>query len=160
MTPTGAGDRSGGRASMGPSPTKRLVFGSDLNDSANILRMVMEDVEAHGFGEDAVFAIRLSLDEALSNAIRHGNNGNPEKQVVVEYGFTEQAFSVSITDEGSGFSPDELPDPTQKENLERPCGRGVMLMKAYMSHVSFNKQGNRVTLVKKRNCPLPVRTKR
>lgn len=144
---------------MGPSPTKRMVFPSNLNESAKALQCVLEDVRTHGFANDAAFAIRLALDEALSNAIRHGNHGDPDKHVTIEYRFTDQAFLASVADEGIGFTPDAIPDPTKQENLERPCGRGVMLMKAYMSEVSFNARGNRVTLVKKRDCPLPIRSK-
>jgi len=144
---------------MAPSPTKRLVFASDLDESAAVLQNILKDVRANGFDEDAVFAIRLALDEALSNAVRHGNKGDNQKQVVVEYMMGDEAFMVTVADEGHGFVPDQIPDPTRQENIERPCGRGVMLMKTYMSHVSFNKRGNQVTLVKKRNCKLPVRTK-
>ena len=145
---------------MALSPTKRLVFASDLNESAAVLQDILRDIRANGFDEDAIFAIRLALDEALSNAVRHGNCGDIHKQVVVEYTMGNEAFKVTVADEGHGFVPDQIPDPTRQENLERPCGRGVMLMKTYMSHVSFNKLGNQVTLVKKRNCKLPVRTQR
>ena len=142
---------------MAPSPTKRLVLASDLDESAAVLQNILRDVRANGFEENAVFAIRLALDEALSNAVRHGNGGDKQKQVIVEYTMGDEAFKVTVADEGRGFVPDQIPDPTRQENLERPCGRGVMLMKTYMSHVSFNKQGNQVTLIKKRNCKLPVR---
>lgn len=145
---------------MGLSPTKRLVFPSKASEVPGVLQTILSDVQAGGFGPDAVFAIRLALDEALSNAVRHGNCGDPEKQVAVEYAVTSEAFKASVTDEGCGFKPDHLPDPTRHENIERPCGRGVMLMKAYMSQVTYNDQGNCVTLVKNRNCPLPIRAKR
>lgn len=145
---------------MDSCPTKRLEFVSDLKELPAVLQSVLQDIPANGFDEDAVFAIRLALDEALSNAIRHGNSGDSQKRVVVEYGMKDDAFQVSVTDEGHGFIPDKVPDPTLAENLERPCGRGVMLMKAYMSHVCFNERGNRVTLIKNRDCTLPVRTKR
>ena len=155
MTPVGSASDSCVGVSMGRSSVKRLVFPSDLGESAKALQAVLADVRANGFSEIAFFAIRLALDEALSNAVRHGNGGDPAKHVTIEYNISDRAFEASVTDEGLGFAPNQIPDPTQQENLDRPCGRGVMLMKAYMSRVSFNKQGNQVTLIKNRDCVLP-----
>ena len=135
----------------------KVVFPSQLSEPPKVLEEILDQVKAAGFGQDAIFAIRLSLDEAMSNAIRHGNDSDPDKNVVVEYDITDDEFRASVTDEGCGFSPDQVPDPTLVENIKRPFGRGVMLMKAYMSEVIFNERGNRVTLVKRRNCPLPTR---
>ena len=139
------------------SLTKRIVFPSKPCEVYRVLHVILAEIRESGFKEDVIFAIRLALDEALSNAVRHGNCGDPTKQVTVEYSINEQGFKASVTDEGCGFQPDELPDPTLKENIERPCGRGVMLMKAYMSGVTYNKNGNSVTLTKHRNCRLPNR---
>ncbi len=144
---------------MGLSPSKRLVFPNKPGEIPKVMRTILADIEAGGFSSDVAFAIRLSLDEALSNAVRHGNCGDPTKRVIVDYTITDEAFQVSVTDEGCGFVPEQVPDPTDQKNLERPCGRGVMLMKAYMSHVSYNEQGNCVTLIKNRDCPLPARAK-
>jgi len=133
----------------------RLVFPSQLGQVPAVQKQIVEAAEAHGFADDAVFAIRLALDEALTNAVRHGNASDPTKNVTVVYEVNAEQITIAIEDEGPGFDPGGLPDPTAIENLCRPHGRGVMLMKAYMSDVSFNKQGNRVTLVKKRGCVLP-----
>jgi len=138
---------------------KQVVFSSRLCEARSALQAILADVELYAYNEDAVFAIRLGLDEAINNAVRHGNGGDPDKKVTVEYFITDEAFEITITDEGGGFVPSELLDPTAEENLERPCGRGVMLMKAYMSQVAFNERGNRVTMIKYRNCPLPMRPK-
>ncbi len=58
---------------------------------------------------------------------------------------------IEIEDEGTGFTPEEVPDPTSIENLEKPCGRGIMLMRAFMSRIEYNDQGNRVILEKVRD---------
>jgi len=142
---------------MGRLPAKRLVFPNKLAEVPKVMQAVLADVAAAGFSDQAAFAIRLAMDEAISNAVRHGNKGDPGKHVIVDYTITDEAFEASVTDEGWGFVPEKVPDPTDQTNLERPCGRGVMLMKAYMSHVSYNDRGNCVTLVKNRNCPLPIR---
>lgn len=133
----------------------RLSFPSKLSEVPAVQNQIVHAAEASGFEPDTVFAIRLALDEALTNAVRHGNNSDPDKQVNVEYQVGPKDIVISIEDEGPGFSPEDLPDPTAEENICRPHGRGVMLMRAYMSDVAFNKSGNRVTLTKCRNCCLP-----
>jgi serine/threonine-protein kinase RsbW len=134
---------------------KKIVFPSNLARGVDVVEQVLAEIESAGFTTTALFAVRLALDEALANAIRHGNQSDESKNVVVEYNVDGEAFNVSICDEGPGFNPDAIPDPTLDENLERPCGRGVMLMRAYMSEVSFNESGNCVHMVKRKDCPLP-----
>ncbi len=70
------------------------------------------------------------------------------KEVRISYRLLPGRFDVSIADEGSGFDPDDVPDPTAAENLERPCGRGLMLMRHYMSEVTFLGCGNCVRMSK------------
>ena len=134
------------------------TFASDLGRIAAVVQPILDATKAHDFPEDAQFAIRLALDEALSNAVRHGNCGDPTKHVQVTWSVDDTAATITIGDEGCGFIPDRVPDPTLDENIEKPCGRGVMLMQAYMTEVHFNKQGNSVTLVKRRDCTLPKRS--
>jgi serine/threonine-protein kinase RsbW len=134
---------------------KKIVFPSNLARGVDVVEQVLAEIESAGFADMALFAVRLALDEALANAIRHGNNSDESKNVTVSYEIDDEAFEVSICDEGPGFDPDSVPDPTLDENLERPCGRGVMLMRAYMTEVSFNESGNCVHMIKRKDCPLP-----
>lgn len=134
---------------------EKLVIPSELAEICRTQQTIVNKVSEAGFNENAAFAVRLALDEALSNAVRHGNCGDPNKQVVVEYCIDDTGVMITITDEGCGFNPKQVPDPTRDENLHRPNGRGIMLMKAYMSEVRYNDRGNRLTLVKRRDCPLP-----
>jgi serine/threonine-protein kinase RsbW len=90
------------------------------------------------------------VEEALVNAIKHGNGLNPSKKVRIAYHVRAEHFEIVVADEGPGFDPDEVPDPTAPENLERCCGRGLMLMRHYMSEVAFNRRGNSVRLRKLR----------
>lgn len=140
---------------MVDSPAKILVIPSDLSAAWNAQQTVMEEVKARGYSDNAVFAIRLALDEALNNAISHGNNKDKTKKVTIEYQITEATVTITVTDEGPGFDPVDVPDPTLDEFLERPHGRGIMLMRAYMSDVRFGRNGKSVTLIKNRNCSLP-----
>lgn len=140
---------------MGSAPTTQMVIPSKLTEVSMVLDAVLSRAEAHGFNRQALFAIRLALDEALSNAIRHGNGGDPNRKVTIEFSVNDKQVKVGIRDEGCGFAPESLPDPTLDENLPRPHGRGVMLMNAYMTNVSYGKTGNCVTLIKSRDCTRP-----
>ena len=100
------------------------------------------------YNEEDLFAIRLSLEEAISNAIRHGNANGPDKKVSVRYYVNQDRIDIYVADEGPGFDPTSIPDPTLAENLDRPNGRGIMLMRAYMNLVEYIEPGNIVHIVK------------
>ena len=141
---------------MGDNSQIKVRIDNDRHQAQSLMDEIMSKVEALGYDDHACFAIRLSLDEGLSNAINHGNANDPSKHVDVAYVVNSKEMRVSIADEGQGFKPSEVPDPTEDVNLERPCGRGVVLMKAYMSEVEYNRRGNQVTLVKKKSCKQPA----
>ena len=90
---------------------------------------------------------RVGLTEALSNAMLYGNNSDPEKSVRVEVAIKLEEVSVRVTDQGVGFDPTTVPDPTLPANISKSGGRGIFLMKALMDEVQFNDRGNSVTLV-------------
>ena len=90
---------------------------------------------------------RVGLTEALSNAMLYGNDGDPEKRVRVEVTVKVEEVAVRVTDQGVGFDPESVPDPTLPDNITKTGGRGIFLMKSLMDEVSFNDQGNSVTLV-------------
>jgi len=108
----------------------------------------MDALERRGVGEDVLFSVRLALEEAVVNAIRHGNKADPSKKIHVEYVIDDARLVVNVADEGPGFDLDSVPDPTAEENLEADHGRGILLMRVYMDEVTYNDKGNRVTLVK------------
>jgi len=109
---------------------------------------IIREAETVGYDEEAIFALRLSLEEALANAIRHGNGGENDKSVQIEYQVSSQSVEINISDEGVGFTPDDVPDPTTEDKLEIPSGRGILLMRAYMDVVEYNERGNAIHLVK------------
>lgn len=92
---------------------------------------------------------RVGLTEALSNAMLYGNSRDPSKRVLVEIAFLQECIEARVTDQGNGFDPAMVPDPTTPENLMKPCGRGLFLMRKLLDEVRFNDQGNQVTLVLK-----------
>lgn len=109
---------------------------------------IIESAESKGYDEEAVFALRLSLEEALANAIRHGNQSESHKSIHIGYQVTSEFVEINIADEGDGFTPDDVPDPTTEDKLEIPSGRGILLMRAYMDVVEYNDKGNSIRLVK------------
>ena len=103
-----------------------------------------------GYNEDCRFAVRLALEEALVNAMRHGNRMDPVRCVHVGYRILPQQVEIRVSDEGEGFDPSKVPDPTADENLAKPSGRGIMLMRCYMDEVSYTCGGRQVYMRKAR----------
>lgn len=124
---------------------------SDTDIARQLLEDLLGQLSERGWPEEDKFGVHLSVEEALMNAIKHGNQRDPEKSVFVEYRLSEDLLFVQVEDQGEGFNPDEVPDPTLDENLELPSGRGLMLMRTFMSMVQYNDKGNRVTMEKKRS---------
>jgi serine/threonine-protein kinase RsbW len=111
---------------------------------------VIAEMVSVGYSKREVLAGRIGLEEALVNAVKHGNREDPDKFVRLGYQVTADEMVAEVVDEGPGFCPELLPDPFVPDNLIRPCGRGVFLMRAYMTWVQFNTKGNGVALYKKR----------
>ena len=105
-------------------------------------------LRSNHYGEKDVFAVKLALEEAMANAIRHGNRSNPNKNVSLYYSITPERCDLCVCDEGAGFDPAKMPTPENASD-EVP-GRGLMLMRHYMDNVIFHQPGNRVTLSKVR----------
>jgi serine/threonine-protein kinase RsbW len=121
---------------------------SCLCQAREIEGTILDECQKHHFGQEDIFAIKLALEEALVNAVKHGNRLDSAKCVRVQYQVTDQRADIAIEDQGCGFNPADLPNPTSDENLEKSTGRGILLMRAYMSSVVFNPAGNRVTLTR------------
>jgi serine/threonine-protein kinase RsbW len=90
---------------------------------------------------------RVGLAEALANAMLYGNGSDPAKRVRVEVTVSQLRVSARVTDQGDGFDPSAVEDPTTPENLLRPGGRGLFLMRQLLDEVRYNDRGNSVTLV-------------
>jgi len=116
---------------------------------------ISSELEADNFSQEDIFAVHLALEEAFINAVKHGNGADPDKKVKIDYLVSSEKVEIFVSDEGDGFDPDVVPDPRCGENLYKPEGRGLLLMRSFMSAVKFNKQGNRVHMVrfKSLDCP-------
>lgn len=124
----------------------RFVLHNRRQDIERAERSLLEAVEQRRFDRASVFAIRLALEEALTNAFKHGNKNDPEKKVHVECRVDRDSVVIDVEDEGDGFDPQSVPDPTQTENVEIPSGRGLTLMRAFMTEVCIDPPGNRVRM--------------
>ncbi len=128
---------------------------SDLSEARRVQDDIEETLAGFGYSERDLFSVKLALEETLVNAIKHGNQLDPAKSVAVHYTVSSERFTISITDEGEGFDPAEVPDPTAPENLERPCGRGLLIVRRFMTTVEYHPPGNRVTMTKTRTASDP-----
>lgn len=136
----------------------RVELDRDRAEIDALIERILDLATEQGFDKGSAFAIRLALEEALTNAFEHGHRGHTREPVRVEYRVDDRAVDVAVEDRGPGFDPSLLPDPTLEENLAKPSGRGVMLMKAYMTEVRFNASGNRVRLIYRRVQQPPTRS--
>jgi serine/threonine-protein kinase RsbW len=140
---------------MSATPQPRdFVHRRVLRDLRTDLEVVQREVEAQlkqrRYEDSAQWAIKLALEEAISNAFRHGNKNDPAKSVHFSCAIGDQKAEFTIEDEGPGFNPDAVPDPTEEENIEIPSGRGIMLIRAYMTDVEYLEPGNRLRMIYRR----------
>jgi serine/threonine-protein kinase RsbW len=113
-------------------------------------RDLLARLAAVGYDEDHRFAVRLAFEEAMVNAMKHGNKMDPSRSVTLSYRVSPERVEIRVADEGPGFDPGGVPDPTADENLNKPCGRGIMLMRCYMDEVAYSSSGKEVRMVKYR----------
>jgi serine/threonine-protein kinase RsbW len=93
------------------------------------VKALTELMAAAGYGERHVFGMRLALEEAIQNAVKHGHRGDASRPVRITWHLNGQRVLAEVEDQGAGFDPEEVPDPRTPENLERTCGRGLFLMR-------------------------------
>jgi serine/threonine-protein kinase RsbW len=124
------------------------VIPSDFVATRDIQQHVVDALERYGYSEQSTFAVKLALEEALINAIRHGNKLDRTKRVTVEAKITAKQCEITVEDEGPGFNRKSVPDPTLEENLEKCSGRGILLIEAYMNKVTWDRGGRRIKIVK------------
>ncbi len=103
------------------------------------------------YSEADRFAVRLGLEEAIVNAVKHGHQGDRSRPVWVRYRIEPEQMLAEVEDQGPGFDPHQVPDPLAPENLERSSGRGLLLMRHYLTGIRYNARGNCVTLWKSRS---------
>ena len=123
-----------------------LKIESKMENLRIIENAVDEITNSLGINQDNYGKIMVATLEAVNNAVTHGNKFNPAKMVMVEITVEHNEMIITVTDEGTGFNPKSIPDPTKPENIEEISGRGVFLMTKLADSISFNEKGNSVTM--------------
>jgi serine/threonine-protein kinase RsbW len=118
-----------------------------LTENIRIIESFIDNAkERFKLNDDIYGNIMISVTESVNNAINHGNKGRSDKNVTISLSLNESQIRFRIEDEGTGFDFDTLPDPTAPENLEKPSGRGIFLMRHLADEVDFQDKGKVVEL--------------
>ena len=126
---------------------RKLKIESRQN-SLRIVEKAIDEVTVElGISQDSYGKILVSTMEGVNNAIMHGNKSIPEKLVNIEFNFKDDELKIKIIDEGNGFKPQEVPDPTLPQNIEELNGRGLFLMTHLADEIKYSKKGNSVTMI-------------
>lgn len=124
--------------------TGETQFPSKLGEHLPFLEDVLGRLAELGWEGRDLFGVQMTLEETLTNAIRHGNCSDPDKIVKANCKLSDQEFWLSVEDEGKGYDPACVKDCTADENLEALGGRGMLLIHSYMREVDLNEQGNQI----------------
>ena len=134
------------------SETTELRLPSRIEAVDQAAAAVSEFMNRLGIAEDVAFGIDMAVREAVTNAVVHGNKLDDAKVVEVELRNTPESFEISVHDQGSGFNPNNVPDPTKDENILKPSGRGIFFMRNFMDEVDWSadpKGGTSVRMIKR-----------
>lgn len=123
----------------------KVFLESKVQEVSKVEGIVNEIFEKYHINPEIFGNVLIALTECVNNAIRHGNKEDNSKKVVIDSFFNNSKLEISVLDEGVGFNPDILPDPTDPKYIEEPCGRGVFLIKSLSDEVKFENNG---TLIK------------
>jgi serine/threonine-protein kinase RsbW len=125
---------------------QKISFPSAAGNIVIVEKLINDICNSYEVSEDYYGNILVAVTEAVNNAIQHGNKQDPGKRVDVEFKAGEKTITFCVHDQGEGFDYDHLPDPTNPENLEKPSGRGVFLMRHLADTVEFSDAGRTVHL--------------
>ena len=118
-----------------------------LEENIRIVESFIDNAKDKFNLDDDIYGnIMVAVTESVNNAIRHGNENDKRKNVFLSLVFNENQIKFIVEDEGRGFDFRNLPDPTSPENLDKPSGRGIFLMRHLSDEVNFSKNGSEVEL--------------
>ena len=121
---------------------------SELESIDKAVAKAVEFATACGFSEEELFGVDLAVRESVTNAIKHGNKFDESKDVIVSMENVENSLIIIIRDFGDGFAVDEVPDPTNPENLLKDSGRGILFMNNFMDSIEWLNHSEGGTVVK------------
>lgn len=126
---------------------RKLKIESSINSLRIVENTIDEMMSEIGMTRENYGKIMVSTMEAVSNAIMHGNRSEKDKMVDVEISYKKEKLKIKITDQGEGFMPEKVPDPTVPQNIESVNGRGIFLMSRLADEIKYSKRGNAVTMI-------------
>lgn len=126
---------------------------SERGSSRIVLDELLAQLGRFGWEQSDIFGVHLAAEEAIVNAILHGNQLDPGKMVRVSCEVSSRQVQLRVTDEGPGFKPETVPDCTREDRLDMPGGRGLLLMRSFMTTIEYNDRGNSVLLEKDLDAP-------
>jgi serine/threonine-protein kinase RsbW len=121
-----------------PPKTFELTIPSRLEELEAVQRLIGEATTAFGISDDMAYWMELTVSESVINAIRHGNQCDPAKNARVSISFDGETVEIIVEDQGEGFNFEDLADPTQAENLLKPCGRAILIIRSFMDEVKLS----------------------
>lgn len=125
-----------------------MTLPSRLESVEQAAHEVENFVKGCGFGDDVIFSIDMAVREAVANAVKHGNLLDETKQVEITLECLKEGFEIIVRDFGAGFTVEEVPDPTNPENLLKASGRGVLFMRSFMDEVEWSNHAGGGMMVK------------
>ncbi len=125
---------------------KVIQYASELKTLNEVEKLVDEITSEFNISSELYGKVQVSIIEAVNNAILHGNRLNAERMVTLAYEIDEGTMKFIVGDEGPGFDFDNVPDPTTPENIEKPHGRGIFLMRHLCDKIDFRNEGSEVEL--------------
>jgi len=131
---------------MVPAKGESLKISSDPQNLRLVEKLIDDVCQIYNVNEDSYGNILIAVTEAVNNAIQHGNKNNPDKYVKIGFDKGTQMLTFNVSDEGSGFNYNSLPDPTDPANIDKPHGRGIFLMRNLADTVEFLNNGKTVML--------------
>ena len=129
-----------------------LTVPSRLEEMTAVSKLIAEAIKEYNLNDETAHWIELTVSESMINAIQHGNKADPSKEATLKIASNGEMIEIIIEDQGSGFSLDNVADPTDMANLLKPCGRGILIIRSYMDEVDVSLReggGCRLRMVKK-----------
>ena len=128
-----------------PNKHARTILGirDSFDEVQESVLALMKDFE---YSDHDLFSVRVAFEEALANALLHGHQGDEMNKIEVQWYVDNEFVEIDVIDQGRGYDPETIPDPTANENLTLPSGRGLAMIRAFMCEVSVNERGNHVNM--------------
>jgi serine/threonine-protein kinase RsbW len=138
--------------------SRSVVVSSTPAAIADVYQEMVPGLKSQNFSDEDIFAVHLAVEEAFINAVKHGNKMEPSKAIKIDYAIERDKVEVCVTDEGEGFDPEVIPDPRYGDNLYKPAGRGMLLMRSFMDVVEYTRHGTSVRMIRYKEKRQPAKS--